>query len=282
MAEDCCFEVGELNIAAQRWGSPQGYPVMALHGWLDNSGSFDFLAPLLQGVDCLAVDLAGHGLSDHRVHLGAYNIWQDVGDIFAIADELGWEHFALIGHSRGAMIAMLAAGTFPERITHLGLIDALQPFINTAEQAPEQLAKSIVELKQQVCRESASHPTLESAIQARQNGFVGVSSIDAEVLARRGVRQSESGYEWQHDNKLLAPSEWRMTEEQVAAFMERITAEVKLIVSSDGYLQQQDSLASWLANFPQLKPVYLSGDHYIHMHSEVANVAREFNELLQQ
>jgi pimeloyl-ACP methyl ester carboxylesterase len=48
-----------------------------------------------------------------------YAIWQDVADVIAVADALGWDSFALLGHSRGAAIAMLTASAFPERITHL-------------------------------------------------------------------------------------------------------------------------------------------------------------------
>ena len=33
-------------IAGREWGSPTGVPWIAVHGWLDNAGSFDTLAPL--------------------------------------------------------------------------------------------------------------------------------------------------------------------------------------------------------------------------------------------
>lgn len=32
---------------AKVWGPPDGKPVIALHGWLDNAGAFDNLIPLL-------------------------------------------------------------------------------------------------------------------------------------------------------------------------------------------------------------------------------------------
>ena len=32
---------------AKVWGPPDGKPVIACHGWLDNAGAFDNLIPLL-------------------------------------------------------------------------------------------------------------------------------------------------------------------------------------------------------------------------------------------
>jgi len=44
-SREISFQVGDLTIAAQEWGNPGDFPVIALHGWLDNSASFDRLAP---------------------------------------------------------------------------------------------------------------------------------------------------------------------------------------------------------------------------------------------
>ena len=38
---------GHGTVAAKVWGSPDGIPVMGLHGWMDNSATFDGIAPLL-------------------------------------------------------------------------------------------------------------------------------------------------------------------------------------------------------------------------------------------
>lgn len=61
-------------LKAKVWGPPDGLPVFALHGWLDNAGSFDTLIPLLpKNLRIVAVDTAGHGLSDPFPPDIAYN-----------------------------------------------------------------------------------------------------------------------------------------------------------------------------------------------------------------
>ena len=58
--------LGHIELAAHLFGPVDGLPVIALHGWLDNANSFARLAPLLRGLRIVALDLAGHGYSEHR------------------------------------------------------------------------------------------------------------------------------------------------------------------------------------------------------------------------
>ncbi|CAK9812560.1 Probable serine hydrolase [Anthophora quadrimaculata] len=54
------------HISGKWWGPVDQQPIVALHGWQDNTGTFDQLIPLLSSnVSVLAIDLPGHGLSSH-------------------------------------------------------------------------------------------------------------------------------------------------------------------------------------------------------------------------
>ncbi|NIR25586.1 MAG: alpha/beta hydrolase, partial [Gammaproteobacteria bacterium] len=59
------LQAGPLRLAARVWGEEGARPVLALHGWLDNAASFDALGELLEGVQLVALELAGHGHSQH-------------------------------------------------------------------------------------------------------------------------------------------------------------------------------------------------------------------------
>ena len=75
--------VGEIGYYCDTEGGSSGSPVLALHGWLDNSASFDRLAPLLPGLRLVALDLPGHGRSEHRAASAAYHFVDWVADVLA-------------------------------------------------------------------------------------------------------------------------------------------------------------------------------------------------------
>ena len=65
----------QTDCATLVWsGAIPGYPILALHGWLDNALSFASLAPLLTDYHMIALDLSGQGLSDHRSPDATYHI----------------------------------------------------------------------------------------------------------------------------------------------------------------------------------------------------------------
>lgn len=268
------FSVGGLRLSAKRWGCPDSTPVLALHGWLDNCASFDFLAPEIAQWDWVCLDGAGHGRSDHRPHLGSYHLWQDVIDLFAVADHLGWRRFNLIGHSRGAMVAFLAAGACPERIGRLSLIEGIIPQPTPSEEAPELLAGAVASLRLCSRRSKRFYSTFEQAVAARLQGTFPVALRDARVLASHGVEQTEQGYTWLYDHKLMASSALRYSQAQLNAFRDRIRAPTQLILAEGGALAGNAPLGQWLQTLAQLQQNHLAGGHHLHMSENAGAVAR--------
>ncbi|MES2824800.1 MAG: alpha/beta hydrolase [Pseudomonadota bacterium] len=282
-----CVEIGEpkqlsfaidgLHFAAQEWGEKGQLPVLALHGWLDNSASFSALAGKLKNIHLVAIDMAGHGQSSHRHGVAPYNIWEDVAEIFAIADQLGWQEFALLGHSRGGIIATIASGTFPKRITHLALIEGIMPESILAEDAPKQLALSIKGIKTQSAKPLSVYPEVASAIAARERGMFPLSYSAAKALTERGLKTTSGGVCWSTDQRLLAPSAVKFLPEQMAAFIKQVKAPIKLILAKDGMPKFFPVYLSFLEAFPQIEVHMLPGNHHLHMEQGVDAVANIFN-----
>jgi pimeloyl-ACP methyl ester carboxylesterase len=273
------FEVPGLTLAAREWGEPGGLPVIALHGWLDNAGSFDLLAPLLEGTHLIALDCAGHGHSGHRSPDATYNVWQDVPDVFAVADLMGWDRFALLGHSRGAAIASLAAGTFPDRIASLMLIDGGIPIPGEPDEAPQRLARSLSLRDRLRTDRGRVFATREEAIHERSRGFTETTFAAAEILAKRSLHPAEDGYSWFVDQRLKTESELRLTTEQIGAFMRAVRSPTLAVLASRSPLTTQSGFVELLQQIPDIELSRIEGGHHFHLEDaveEIANLVQTF------
>jgi pimeloyl-ACP methyl ester carboxylesterase len=274
------FTVAGFTLAAREWGVSGGAPVIALHGWLDNAGSFDLLAPRLEGCHVIALDAAGHGFSGNRSADSGYNIWQDVADILDVAATLGWDRFHLLGHSRGAAAAALFAGTFPERVRSLALIEGGVPVLARADEAPVLLAKAIIDVRELGMRSGRVFADRRTAINERANGFSKVSFAAAEVLARRSLRAVPGGYQWHADQRLKTMSELRLTGEQVRGFFGRVSAPALLFLAAESPFTHKPWFLETLGALTDLSVRHLPGGHHLHMEGGEEAIARELQAFL--
>jgi pimeloyl-ACP methyl ester carboxylesterase len=274
------FRVPGLTLAAEVWGAPAERPVLASHGWLDNAGSFELLAPKLTGCEIVALDLAGHGLSDSRSADSAYNIWQDVGDLLAVADELGWQRPTLLGHSRGGAISMLFAATFPERVDKLVLLEGGLPITAEESEAPEGLAQALRESRALLGKTGRVFAERATAIAERASGFSKVTPAAAEVLARRSLRHVDGGYRWHADQRLKAQSELRLTPGQARAFARRVTAPVLLLFAAESPFADRPLYREMPQLFADIEVVRVPGRHHLHLEGAEAEIAERILEFL--
>ena len=109
-----------------------------------------------------------------------------------------------------------------------------------------------------------SYPSLEDAARARQKA--GDLSFEAALtLARRGTRQMGDRVAWRTDPRLTHRSPLYLTEEQVCAFLLRITAPTLLIWGEQGLdspLQHLETRKQLIADLTFLR---LPGGHHLHM-----------------
>lgn len=274
------FHVNGLTFTAKEWGSPGYTPVIALHGWLDNAASFDLMLPFLSDMHVIALDCAGHGGSSFRSADSGYNIWQDIAEVLGVADQMGWDRFALLGHSRGATISTLIAGASPARISHAALIDGYLQGLSDAKGTAIQLAKSVYEAKRFGAASPSFFPDFDRAVQARVNGIISLTEGAARVLAQRGVREDERGFYWHTDQRLKAASQLKLTRDHMKDFFTSITAPVMLIQAEDSGFKpdaQQDETFAWVTN---LRLIKMPGSHHLHMEEQAQQVAEEVQKFI--
>ncbi|CAM3511593.1 alpha/beta hydrolase [Parendozoicomonas haliclonae] len=280
MDSSLTFTVSGQSFSALSWGDENAPVVLALHGWLDNAASFSRLAPQLEGMRIVAVDLAGHGHSDHRGVGADYPLWSHIPDVLAIADQLGLEKIHLLGHSMGAIIATMLAATVPERVASLTLIDGLLPAATPAEQTAEQLRKAVLwrNRKRNGLRQFAS---IEDAVRVRQTGFDTISADAAEIIVRRALKAHNEGWVWRSDPRLMAPTAQRLTLEQCRVLVEALDAPALLVTARDGFVDKALSASQELQK--HLKVLTLEGDHHLHLEADtVAAVVKAISPHLQQ
>ena len=220
-----------LSLTALIWGDAAAPPLLALHGWLDNAGSYAFLAPKLAArFRVIALELPGHGHSSHLPAGISYHYVDYVSAVLSAADALGLERYALLGHSLGAGIASLAAAATPQRIDRLWLIEGLGPLgddgthtlqrFRDAYAAPAPSSKSL--------RLFAS---VEQAISARTMAS-GLRAELARPIVERGLAEVEGGYRWRSDPRLTRPSAVRLAEAQIRALLAGIETPTSLLLAT--------------------------------------------------
>lgn len=84
-----------------------------MHGFQDNSSSFDPLIPLIirDNMKIVSVDQPGHGLSSHLTGTGYDFLLDGLGAIHRVVRHFGWSKVTLIGHSYGSILSFVYAGT---------------------------------------------------------------------------------------------------------------------------------------------------------------------------
>jgi pimeloyl-ACP methyl ester carboxylesterase len=102
-----------------------GRPILLVHGLTGGKVDFaEWLQPLAEhGWHAVAPDVRGHGQTGGPRDVEAYTPSLVCADLLALADDLGWEKFVVLGHSLGGVFVQHLALDHPERVEALILMD---------------------------------------------------------------------------------------------------------------------------------------------------------------
>lgn len=110
-------------------GPADGRPVLLLHGFPQAGAAWEHQVAALgaHGYRAVAPDQRGYSPEVRPDSPYDYAVEDLVGDVLAIADELGWSRFDLVGHDWGGAVAWWTADGHPERLRTLAVVSTPHP-----------------------------------------------------------------------------------------------------------------------------------------------------------
>ena len=143
--------IGDTRLHIVERGT--GYPLFVVHGGpgLDHHMFGDYLDPLTDQYRLILVDLRANGLSD-MCSTETWTLQQMAKDLVLLAEAMGLQEYAVLGHSYGAFVVLQNAVDYPghasQTIVSSGLPSA--KYLNAVWKNLEQFEP--VELREQVTK----------------------------------------------------------------------------------------------------------------------------------
>lgn len=183
-----------LRLAYRDQGA--GPPLLCLAGLTRNMADFDPVAARFAGrARILRLDSRGRGASDFDPDWHNYNVLRESRDALALLDHLGLDRAAILGTSRGGLIAMTLAVGHHDRLSGVFLND-IGPYVE-----PAGLATIFGYLGRRPG--FADHDQAADRLAAGMaESFPGVTRAQWRVHAERIWRQAPDGLDLRYDPAL--------------------------------------------------------------------------------
>lgn len=265
-----------LRYHLLEWDGGGDHSVVLVHGFLDIAWTWEPIADQLaaHGYHVIAPDLRGHGDSDWIGAGGYYHFFDYVADLDDVVATCARARASIVGHSMGGSIVSYWAGTRPERVQRLALLEGIGP-PEAALSIPERTASWI-----EAWRRTRSAPPrvmagIDDAVVRLRKHDPLLSLADAELLARRGTRPVDGGVTWKHDPLHLTAGPYLYRVEVAEAFWRRVAAPVLYLGGERSRLRLPDAeIARRLANFPDARQHTIAdAGHALQRHQPAAVAA---------
>ncbi|XP_042341803.1 serine hydrolase-like protein isoform X2 [Plectropomus leopardus] len=280
------------EIRGKVWGPDHGRPVLCLHGWADNCGTFNTLIPLLPK-ECkyVAVDLAGHGLSSHRPAGVFYNFPAYLMDVRRVVEALQWSKFSIIGHSMGGNIAGMFSSLYPDMVDAVVLLDSYgflptdpKEMIKVMRQGIDQM----IQFEQKMGEKKTRVYTYEKAVERLLAANPTLSESSVRILLERGVVEVEGGVAFTRDFRINLKNISRISLEQALEVQSAIQASILVILAEDGFEkifaepEQKKFISALLQAYRDRNDLVrtVPGDHHVHLNNPEV-VASHVSDFLQ-
>ena len=172
----------------------QGFPILCLAGLTRTTRDFDYVTPHLTGNRLIKIDIRGRGQSDFAKDWKTYALPIESRDVLELLDHLKVEAAAILGTSRGGLIAMGLALAHPDRVLGACFND-VGPVVD-----PKGLEPIISYLGKQPA--AKTHAEAAAAMKQNVTGFANVPDSRWMEEATKHYTQTTNGLAITYDPKL--------------------------------------------------------------------------------
>ena len=271
------LDIRGLRYNVRHWGAADAPAVFFLHGWMDNSATFQFLVDALaHDWHVIAPDWRGYGASEWLRR--PYWFPDYYGDLDALLQHYSPDRPArIVGHSMGAAISSAYAGVRPERVAQLVMMDFLGLTATVDQDAPAQLVGWLDNLrKEQPIRGYPDHDAF-----ARRLRMVNprLTEARAAFLARNVTRLLPDGQVTMGgDPWHKVPSPVRYQADDVMACWRGIKAPILMLLADKGYVVERFAktpaeIERRLACFANMRRVTITESGHNLQHDQPEQVA---------
>lgn len=271
------IEVPWGHIAGKWYGRDNVRPILLLHGWLDNAGTFDTLIPLLPlDFSYLAIDLPGHGFSSHLPKACFYHTEDFVTILETIRLKYNWDRLSLIAHSMGATVSFIYASIFPEKVNLVCALDTLKIEYDGVDDISRRFLwqmRKLAELNQNSIEKPPEY-SYEDVCQRTYEGLL--KSVDfnrIHYLVERGSRPSECNpnkFFFTRDIRVKFMQKFSVEQNVSYEFIKRIQAPYLFIRSDDQVLSESDenilaAVDCFRQHNDEFEMFRVKGTHHFHL-----------------
>jgi pimeloyl-ACP methyl ester carboxylesterase len=227
-----------LGYHLLEWGDGD-HTVVLIHGFLDNAWGWQATvdAALSAGLHVVAPDMRGHGDSDWIGPGGYYHFVDYLADLHELIAQVGRARVSLVGHSMGGSVAAYYAGSFPDRVHKLALLEGLGP-PESKDAMPARIATWLGAWKKVREKSPKSYATVEEAAARIVEHDAMVSPEMARFLAEKGTTPALGGrIRFKHDPLHATPGPYGFQLAVAEQFWRRVRCPTLIVAGAQSMMR---------------------------------------------
>lgn len=271
------------SIRGKWWGPTNTRPILALHGYQDNAGTFDTLVPLLPPhISFLAIDAPGHGISSHYPPGLNYEIIHLPMLIRKISQVFQWKHVSLLGHSLGGLQSFMYSSIFDDQVDMFIGIELMLSLKNVFKIDHPKVYKKNIDNFLKYMEMNPNNPPVCSYQECIEryvaSVFGSVSKEMAPYILNRGIAPSDkdqSKYYFTRDVRIKMGNVPSFSASECLRLFKNIKAPILSIKAINSHVQKGDDY--FIDNMNKMKSpeqildhIEAAGTHHIHLQTPEA------------